>query len=288
MIWIETPTNPTLRLPPIHRLTALIYAHYASTPASRPYITIDATFLSPFYITPLSSPINADLVVHSLTKYINGHSDVLMGSVTLRLPSPTPSYQTASHPTITQLYEKLIFLQNAHGAVPSAFDAYLAQRGAKTLPLRMKAHGTNALRVAQFLREQAKSSENLVEEVRYPGLLGQKGRETAWKIMSVHAKKWVRSEFAPRTSKVEDYEQNDDVPPPYDFPFGGIVSFKIAGGAVEAERFLTRLRLFVLAESLGGVESLAEVPDRMTHGVRILHQLLANECTLTSFFFKIV
>jgi cystathionine gamma-lyase len=178
--------------------------------------------------------------MHSLTKYINGHSDVVMGALIL------PEYNGA-------FADKLRFLQNAIGAVPSAYDCWLAQRGAKTLHLRMKQHGLNALAVARALE----SAEG-VEEVIYPGLPGKteasrRKYELAWKVLSSHARKFIGAE-------------EGDKPPADGFPFSGMVSFRIRGGVEEADKFLTSTRLFTLAESLGGVESLAEHPAMMTHG----------------------
>ncbi|KAG2353268.1 Cys/Met metabolism PLP-dependent enzyme-domain-containing protein [Suillus spraguei] len=195
LIWIESPTNPTLRLIDIPRIVAL--AHRAP---SKPLVLVDNTFLSPFYGSPLLQ--GADIVIHSLTKYINGHSDVVNGDY-------------------DALVQKLRFLQNAHGAVPSPFDCWLAQRGAKTLAVRMKAHGLNALRIASFL-----TSHPAVEH-----------------FLST----------LPSSSLA------------HGIPFGGMVSFRLRGGARSAEALLPKLKLFTLAESLGGVESLAELPARMTH-----------------------
>jgi cystathionine gamma-lyase len=240
-VWIETPTNPTLRLPDIPHFTGLIRRSFS--PASRPLIIVDSTFLSPFYISPLAAPIHADVVLHSITKYINGHSDVLMGA--LIFPNKEIGDSDA-------LYQKLLFLQNAHGAVPGAFDAWLAMRGAKTLALRMREHGRNAVKLARMLRQNRH-----VKEVIYPGLREHPGHEVARQLLSTHAKKFV-----------DEWVQSDEEAPGGDFPFGGMVSFRIAGDEGAAERFLTRTRLFTLAESLGGVESLAEVPEKMTHGVR--------------------
>jgi len=199
---------------------------------------VDNTFLSPFYSSPLL--LGADIVMHSLTKYINGHSDVVMGALIL------PEYNGA-------LADKLRFLQNAIGAVPSAYDCWLAQRGAKTLHLRMKQHGLNALAVARALE----SAEG-VEEVIYPGLPGKteassRRYDLAWRNLSSHARKFIGAE-------------EGDKPPADGFPFSGMVSFRIRGGVEEADKFLTSTRLFTLAESLGGVESLAEHPAQMTHG----------------------
>jgi cystathionine gamma-lyase len=145
------------------------------------------------------------------------------------------------------LTNKLRFLQNAIGAVPSAYDCWLAQRGAKTLHLRMKTHGLNALAVAQFLE-----SSPHVEEVIYPGLVSHPRNNVAFDSLSPHARKFINSLPA------DDLDGG--------FPYGGMISFRIRGGLQEAEKFLTATRVFTLAESLGGVESLAEHPAQMTHG----------------------
>jgi cystathionine gamma-lyase len=227
LIWIESPTNPTLRLIDIAKVASLAHAH-----PSNPIVLVDNTFLSPFYSSPLL--LGADVVMHSLTKYVNGHSDVVMGA--LILP-----------PHHSELAEKLRFLQNAIGAVPSPYDCWLAQRGAKTLHLRMKAHGLNALAVAKALQKSP-----YVDEVIYPGLSSHPRHKLAYASLSPHARKFVDS------LPVEDTEGG--------FPFSGMISFRIRGGKQEAEKFLTSTRLFTLAESLGGVESLAEHPAQMTHG----------------------
>jgi len=202
---------------------------------------VDNTFLSPFYQSPLL--LGADIVVHSLTKYINGHSDVVMGAAIL------PAHHT-------QLAAKLRFLQNGHGAVPSPHDSWLAQRGLKTLHLRMKAHGVNALKVARALERSP-----YVEEVLYPGLASHPRNDLAYSLLSSHAKKFVDGlrSLADEDGLISPDSEGD-------FPYGGMVSFRIRGGGFEANRFLTALRLFTLAESLGGVESLAELPAQMTHG----------------------
>ncbi|KAL4253664.1 trans-sulfuration enzymes family protein [Abortiporus biennis] len=205
LIWIETPTNPTLRLIDIPRVVALARSH-----PSNPLVLVDNTFLSPFYQSPL-------LQEHSA------------------------------------LNEKLRFLQNAIGAVPSAYDSWLAQRGAKTLHLRMKAHGTNALAVAKALKKSP-----YVEEVIYPGLSSHPRNDLAYRSLSPHARKFVDQYINSQTDS-DDFETGS-------FPYGGMISFRIRGGASEAEKFLTSTRLFTLAESLGGVESLAEHPAKMTHG----------------------
>ncbi|KZT68916.1 hypothetical protein DAEQUDRAFT_751098 [Daedalea quercina L-15889] len=227
LVWIESPTNPTLRLIDIPRIVSLA----RSTPSS-PLVLVDNTFLSPFYSSPLL--LGADIVMHSLTKYVNGHSDVVMGALIL----------PAHHAAFT---EKLRFLQNAIGAVPSAYDCWLAQRGAKTLHLRMKAHGTNALTVARVLQRSPH-----VEEVIYPGLATHARNDLAYRSLSPPARKFVDQYL------LQDNEGG--------FPYGGMISFRIRGGVEEANRFLTTTRLFTLAESLGGVESLAELPAQMTHG----------------------
>ena len=246
LIWIESPTNPTLRLISIPRIVSIARAH-----PSNPLVLVDNTFMSPYYASPLSS--GADIVVHSLTKYINGHSDVLMGAAIL----------PARH---SDLAQRLRFLQNAMGCVPSAFDCWLAQRGAKTLHLRMRQHGLNALRVAQFLQSRVGKE---VKDVIYPGLATHPLNDLAYQSLSPHARKWVDS--------LGDRNANGG------FPYGGMVSFRImqptgisTPSSVEsdetvpkahstAENFLQALRLFTLAESLGGVESLAELPSLMTH-----------------------
>ena len=234
LVWIESPTNPTLRLIDIPRIARIARSH-----PSRPIVLVDNTFLSPFYSAPLL--LGADVVMHSLTKYINGHSDVVMGALIL----------PATHAALT---EKLRFLQNAIGAVPSAYDCWLAQRGAKTLHLRMKQHGANALAVARALE-----GADGVEEVIYPGLPGKTAYskakyQLAWRMLSPHARRFIGA------------SEDDDVPPSDGFPFSGMISFRIRGGQEAADRFLTTTRLFTLAESLGGVESLAEHPAQMTHG----------------------
>ncbi|KAG1763562.1 pyridoxal phosphate-dependent transferase [Suillus placidus] len=144
------------------------------------------------------------------------------------------------------LVERLRFLQNAHGAVPSAFDCWLAQRGAKTLAVRMKAHGLNALRVASFL-----TSHPAVEHVIYPGLASHPLHALARTSLSPHTQQFIST--LPPSSLA------------HGIPYGGMVSFRVRGGARSAEALLPKLKLFTLAESLGGVESLAELPARMTH-----------------------
>ncbi|KNE54479.1 hypothetical protein AMAG_00451 [Allomyces macrogynus ATCC 38327] len=206
LVWIETPTNPTLRLVDIAAVAA--HAHHANKDI---IVVVDNTFLSPYFQQPLA--LGADVVVHSVTKYINGHSDAVMGvAVTSR----------------DDLYEKLKFLQNSIGAVPSAFDCFLANRGLKTLHVRMAQHARNAAAVAAALE-----SSPLVENVIYPGLKSHPQHELA--------KRQMRG-------------------------FGGMISFRIKGDLATSNAFLRHLKYFTLAESLGGVESLAELPAVMTHG----------------------
>jgi len=252
----------------IARLSAILSSHSEQTGLPRPLILVDNTFASPFYTSPLL--LGADVVLHSLTKYVNGHSDVVMGALILpaRHTIPTPQF-----PEEGGLVAKLRFLQNANGAVPSPYDSWLAQRGAKTLHLRMKQHGLNALKVAKFLETSPH-----VEEVIYPGFATSSGneekdaqakkrRDIAWSNLSLHATKWINS--------LPDSEAHEEA-----FPYSGMVSFRlrlppsVSTGSHEADEaklatltsdFLSALRLFTLAESLGGVESLAEVPARMTH-----------------------
>lgn len=232
LIWIESPTNPTLRLIDIPRIVAL-----ARQAPSKPLVLVDNTFLSPFYASPLLQ--GADIVIHSLTKYINGHSDVVMGAAIL----PSSSTPDRDYDSLTQ---KLRFLQNAHGAVPSPFDCWLAQRGAKTLAVRMKTHGLNALRIASFL-----TLHPAVEHVIYPGLATHPLHALAHTSLSPHTQQFLNT--LPQSTLA------------HGIPYGGMVSFRVRGGARSAEALLPKLKLFTLAESLGGVESLAELPARMTH-----------------------
>jgi len=173
-------------------------------------VVVDNTFMSPYYQRPLE--LGVDIVVHSVTKYLGGHSDVLMGVIA------TNSFD---------LYERLKFLQNSIGAIPSPFDCYLGLRGVKTLHLRMEAHSKNAQKIAEFLENHPK-----VTRVLYPGLPSHPQHAIAKKQMS---------------------------------GFGGMITFFLKGGLKESRIFLENLRIFVLAESLGAVESLAEHPAIMTH-----------------------
>ncbi len=203
MVWVETPTNPLLG---IADLTALAQvAHDAGA-----LLVVDNTFASPALQRPLQ--LGADVVVHSTTKYLGGHSDVVGGGLVF---------------ADAELAERVRFHQNAMGAVPGPFDSWLVLRGIRTLSLRMQRHCDNAAAVAQFL-----STDDRVSEVLYPGLASHPGHEVAARQMS---------------------------------GFGGMVSFRLAAGAEAAVAVCDRARLFTLAESLGGVESLIEHPAQMTH-----------------------
>ncbi|KAK5149993.1 cystathionine gamma-lyase cys3 [Recurvomyces mirabilis] len=205
LIWIETPSNPTLSLVDIRAVANI--AHRSGI-----MVVVDNTFLSPYIQNPLEH--GADLCVHSVTKYINGHSDVIMGATAFNSDA---------------LYERLKFLQNAIGAVPSAFDCWLAHRGVKTLHLRARQASQNASMVAHALEESIH-----VIAVNYPGSNSHKQRKIAIK------------------------QHRDGLG-------GGMLSFRIKGGKPAAERFCQATQIFTLAESLGGVESLVEVPASMTH-----------------------
>ncbi len=202
MIWIETPSNPLLKLCDIKAIAEI-------TRANDLILVVDNTFLSPYFQNPLD--LGADIVIHSSSKYIGGHSDVIGGSVMVSNDA---------------IFEKLKYHQNAIGAIPSPFDCYLTMRGIKTLALRMERHNQNALEIATFLESHKK-----VNKVIYPGLESHSQHELA------------------KTAK----------------GFGAIISFEISGNINEAKKFLQHLRLFALAESLGGVESLIELPSAMTH-----------------------
>jgi len=203
MIWCETPTNPLLKLVDIRRL-----AEFAK--ANGLLLAVDNTFSSPVLQRPLE--LGADIVMHSATKYLNGHSDIVGGMVVVKDAT---------------LAEQMTFLQNAIGGVQGPFDSFLALRGLKTLHLRMKAHCENA----QFIAEKLEAHP-AVEKVAYPGLASHPQHALAKTQM--HG-------------------------------FGGMVSVWLKGGFPEAKRFMERLELFTCAESLGGVESLANHPAVMTH-----------------------
>jgi cystathionine gamma-lyase len=233
-------------------------ARVLSSHPSKPLLLVDNTFMSPYFQNPLL--LGADVVLHSITKYINGHSDVVMGALIL------PEVTTDSKPSFPAFLDKLRFLQNAMGAIPSPHDAWLAQRGAKTLQLRMRAHGLGALSVAKALERAI--DRGLVRNVTYPGLRSYSRFNVAWESnISEQAKSWInglKRSIIPGLGL--DPEGRGYDPELDGIPFGGMVSFRINGGEEETNQFLANLRLFTLAESLGGVESLVEVPEKMTHG----------------------
>jgi cystathionine gamma-lyase len=202
LVWIETPTNPLLQILDIAALAEV--AHKAGA-----LLAVDNTFASPYLQQPLA--LGADLVIHSTTKYLGGHSDVVGGAVVGR----------------RDLLAPIAFYQNAAGGVPGPFDAFLTLRGLKTLAVRMERHSANARRLAEWLRGRPQ-----VERVYYPGLPDHPGHEVAARQMK---------------------------------DFGGMISIRLRGGAEAAKHFLPRTRLFSLAESLGGVESLVCHPATMTH-----------------------
>ena len=204
MVWVESPTNPLLKLVDLNALAAIA--------KRRGLISVcDNTFASPWVQRPLEHGF--DIVVHSTTKYLNGHSDVIGGVAVIKDPS---------------LGEKLAFLQNAVGGVPSPFDCFLTLRGIKTLAVRMERHCGNAMHVAAFLEKHPK-----VQRVIYPGLAS-------------HPQHLLAAEQMQRR-------------------YGGMVTAVLKGGLGASRRFLERCKLFTLAESLGGVESLIEHPAIMTH-----------------------
>jgi cystathionine gamma-lyase len=205
MLWVESPTNPLLQIVDLQAI--------AAAAGKRGLISVcDNTFASPWIQRPLEHGF--DIVVHSTTKYINGHSDVIGGAAVIREDDA--------------LKEKLAFLQNAVGSVPSPFDAFLTLRGIKTLAVRMERHCENAVRIASFLENHPK-----VERVYYPGLQSHPQHALARRQMNGR--------------------------------YGGMVTAVLKGGLPASRRFLERCRLFTLAESLGGVESLVEHPAIMTH-----------------------
>ncbi|MCK6468100.1 MAG: cystathionine gamma-synthase [Candidatus Brocadia sinica] len=203
LVWLESPSNPLLKLIDIETIVR-------TAKKENIFIVVDNTFATPFFQKPLK--LGADIVMHSTTKYLNGHSDVIGGALVTNN---------------RELYDKLQFLQNAAGAVPGPFDCFLVLRGIKTLAVRMERHAENAMRIAQFLETHPK-----VRRAIYPGLKSHPQHGLARKQMA---------------------------------GFGGIITFFIKGGLEEARRFLERVRIFSLAESLGGVESLIEHPAIMTH-----------------------
>lgn len=204
IVWIESPTNPLMKVLDIRVLADI--AHKGKALA-----VVDNTFASPYLQNPLVH--GADLALHSTTKYIGGHSDVVGGAIIGNDP---------------QLRERLAFLENAVGGVPGPLDAWLVLRGAKTLSVRMERHSANGQAVAEWLRDHPK-----VSRVNYPGLRSHPQHDIAKRQMRL---------------------------------FGGMLSFELRAGEAAAKRMAARTKIFALAESLGGVESLIEVPLAMTHG----------------------
>lgn len=205
LVWIETPTNPLLKLVDIEQISAIARKHGL-------IVVVDNTFASPILQRPLE--LGAHLVMHSATKYLNGHSDMVGGIVVVG--------------DDVELAEQMTFLQNAVGGVQGPFDSFLALRGLKTLHLRMKAHCENAQALAEWLE-----THPAVEKVIYPGLKSHRQHELAKGQMG---------------------------------GFGGMLSIRVRGGLQAARRMMERCRIFCIAESLGGVESLINHPAIMTHG----------------------
>jgi cystathionine gamma-lyase len=203
MVWIETPSNPLLKLSDLRAVAALARSRGA-------YLVVDNTFMSPYFQKPLD--LGAHIVVHSATKYLGGHSDVIGGALVT---------------DDEEIHERMKFCQKSVGAVPGPFDAWLTLRSLKTLAIRMREHEANARRLARFLE-----SHPQVERTIYPGLESHPHHELAKRQMS---------------------------------GFGGMISFVAKGGLEKARHILESTRIFALAESLGGVESLIEHPAIMTH-----------------------
>jgi cystathionine gamma-lyase len=203
MVWLETPTNPTLKLTDIAAIVKI-------AKSKNILVAVDNTFMSPYFQRPLE--LGADIVVHSATKYIGGHSDMVGGVAVVNDQS---------------IAEKIQFLTNSMGGIQGPFDSYLALRSLKTLPIRMKTHAENGMKVAEYLEKHP-----MVEKVIYPGLKAHPQHELAKKQMS---------------------------------GYGGMITFFIKGGMDASRKFLESVEVFALAESLGGVESLIEHPAIMTH-----------------------
>jgi len=204
LMWLETPTNPLLRLVDIAAVAKIAHQH-------KVLLVVDNTFASPYFQQPLN--LGADIVVHSTTKYINGHSDVIGGALVTNNE---------------EVYQAIKFYENAAGGVPAPFDSWLTLRGIKTLAVRMRQHEENARAIASFLAEHPR-----VEKVYYPGLITHPDHELA--------KRQMRG-------------------------FGGMVSFQFKGTYADVDTVVRRFKVFALAESLGGVESLVCHPASMTHG----------------------
>lgn len=206
MLWIETPSNPMLKLVDIEAAVRLAKAHNPEI-----IVVVDNTFATPFNQRPLE--MGADIVMHSATKYLNGHSDMVGGMVVVG--------------DNEDLAERMVFLQNAVGAIAGPFDSYLALRGVKTLALRMRQHNESGLKIAKWLEQHPR-----VKKIIHPGLVSHPQHELALSQMT---------------------------------GFGGMISIFLDGDIEAASRFLKAVEIFALAESLGGVESLIEHPAIMTH-----------------------
>ncbi|XP_077981633.1 cystathionine gamma-lyase-like [Glandiceps talaboti] len=204
MVWIESPSNPTLRVVDIQAIANIVHQHKGI------FLVVDGTFASPACQRPLE--FGVDIVMHSASKYINGHTDVIMGVLATNRED---------------LFKQLRFLQRTIGAIPSPFDCYMANRGLKTLPLRMEKHQENAMALAKYLESSPR-----IEEVIYPGLESHPQHEIA--------KKQMRS-------------------------FSGMMAVKVKGGKQEAIKFMKSLKIIAFATSLGGVESLIEHPASLSH-----------------------
>lgn len=203
LIWLETPTNPLLKISDIQKI-----CEFAKKEKSK--VLVDNTFMSPYFQNPLN--LGADIVLHSMTKYINGHSDVVGGALILNNK---------------KIYDKLWTLQNSIGPSQSPFDSWLVIRGIKTLSIRMREHEKNAMKIAKWLEAHPQ-----VERVIYPGLKSHPQYKIAKKQMNGH---------------------------------GGMITFFLKGDIKKSKSFLKKVKIFALAESLGGVESLIEHPAIMTH-----------------------
>lgn len=211
IIWLETPTNPLLKLCNIRLIAERIKKiNQLRNEQDKIWLVVDNTFMSPYFQRPLT--LGADIVLHSTTKYINGHSDSIGGAIMLKDKA---------------LFDKIRFAQNAAGAILSPFDSYLVMRGIKTLAVRMKQHQSNAQNLSEWLEKHPK-----VTKVHYPGLKSHPDHALAKEQM---------------------------------LGFGGMVSFTLEGELQQAKKFINRLQYFLIAESLGGVESLIEIPSLMTH-----------------------
>jgi len=203
LLWIETPTNPTMQIIDIEACSVIAKKNNL-------ILAVDNTFASPFLQNPLA--LGADIIMHSVTKYLGGHSDVIMGALCLNSDS---------------LYEQLAFIHNSCGATPGPMDSFLVIRGLKTLHIRMERHCYNGRKVAEYLKSHPK-----IEKIYWPGFIDHPNHEIAKKQM---------------------------------YDFGGMVSIVIKGDKEETFRIASNFKIFSLAESLGGVESLVNHPATMTH-----------------------